>query len=85
MVNGTIITSNINGISDYSINEKTGYSFSPNDVNGFTWAIKELYFNLELREKYGLYNKEIVKKFDICKVHEIMESLYSRVLQESSR
>jgi glycosyltransferase involved in cell wall biosynthesis len=75
-----IITSNINGISDYSISGKTGYSFAPNNVGRFAWAINKLYKNRELKEHYGVFNKEIVKKFDICNVHKIMDALYSRIL-----
>ena len=34
-----LLTSNIHGINDYSVNGKSGFKYSPNDVNGFAKGI----------------------------------------------
>lgn len=75
-----IITSNINGILDYSENEKTGYTCSPLDIKGFASAISQLCTHPELSIKMRSYNIEVAKKFDIYKVNEKMEKIYKEAL-----
>lgn len=60
-----IITSNVHGIVDYSIDSKTGYCCSPLDVNGFAKAIEKLKNNESLRNKMGQENIELVEEFNI--------------------
>lgn len=62
-----IITSNVHGIVDYSIDGITGYCYSPNDVCGFANAIEQLMNNLSLRNDMKDRNIEFAKKFDIEK------------------
>ena len=60
-----IVTSNIQGIKDYSINGLTGFSYGPNDVEGFSKAISKLADDSELRNKMGEYNIKAVRKWSI--------------------
>lgn len=60
-----IITSNVHGIVDYSIDGVTGYNCNPLDIEGFAEAIVKLMGNSNLREEIGHQNKERIKKFDI--------------------
>ena len=60
-----IVTSNIQGIKDYSVNGLTGFSHDPDDVEGFSSAICKLVDDAELRKKMGKHNKQAVKKWSI--------------------
>ncbi len=71
-----IVTSNIHGIVDYSINGETGYNCKSDDINGFAEAIQKLMENEELRFSMGLRNMEIVKKFDKENVKNKMKQIY---------
>lgn len=71
-----LISSDINGIKDYTENEKTGYCIDRFDVNGFKEAIEKLAFNKEVREEIGNYNKKIAGKFDIGNIEVIMRKIY---------
>ena len=71
-----LISSNINGIKDYTENGKTGYCIERFDISGFKNAIKKLAFNKELRKNMGKYNEKIVKKFDIQYTEKLMKKIY---------
>lgn len=60
-----VVTSNIQGIKDYSVNGVTGFSLDPTDVNGFASAIQKLANDHTLRKKMGEHNVEAVKKWSI--------------------
>ena len=72
-----LLTSNVHGINDYSINGKSGYNCAPLDVEGFAKAMRKLYEMPKEREQMGRRNKEQVWRFDIHRVDEIMRKLYS--------
>lgn len=77
MANGLpIITSNIHGINDYSRPNVTGYSFAPNDVEGFAYGITTCVENLDSVRKMGENNVEIAKKYDVKCTQEIMKYVY---------
>ena len=71
-----IITSNIHGINDYSEHGRTGYSYSPTNVDGFAEAIGVLAEDSELREKMGVHNRTAIKKFDLSGSLQEMEQIY---------
>jgi len=71
-----LISSDINGIKDYTKNGMTGYCLEPLDVKGFQKAIYRLSNDAKLRRKMGHYNQEIAKKFDIKNTNEIMMKIY---------
>lgn len=75
-----IITSNIHGINDYSINGKTGFSCDPRSVDEFSTAIKILSKDKSLRLEMSKYNIEFAKKFDTKVAKERMASIYKEVV-----
>jgi len=74
-----IITSNVQGIKDYSVNGVTGYIENPLDVNGFSKAIENLIKDTDLRYKIGKFNIKQAKRFDINNVNKIMKEVYSEI------
>jgi len=76
-----IVTSNIHGIVDYSINGVTGFNCRPRDVDGFAKAIETLISNVKLRTEMGKYNVNAVKTFDITNAIEIMRCIYEKCLK----
>lgn len=75
-----IITSNVHGIVDYSVDEVTGYSCSPADVDGFADAMRKLINNTDLRIEIGCKNIDIVKKYDINLITNEMRKIYKRTM-----
>lgn len=73
-----IVTSNVHGILDYSINGKTGFVCSPTDVLGFAEAIGKLFNNNETRSKIGQQNIKLVKKYDINNVKNRILNIYKQ-------
>lgn len=74
-----LLSSNVNGINDYSIDGKTGFSCNPLDINGFSKGIDLLYRNKQMRVDMA---KKCISKsleFDINKVQEIMKKIYSSI------
>lgn len=74
-----IITSNVHGINDYSINGVTGYSYSPNDYEGFAQGIVTYFENPNMATSIGKYNKVYVQKFDKKIVNKEMIRIYSSI------
>lgn len=71
-----IITSNINGINDYSIDGVTGYSCAPTDVETFATSIQKCITNPIWLEEVGKENIERAQKYDISNVNKIMQKIY---------
>ena len=76
-----LITSNIQGIKDFSINGKTGYSLDPNDVGGYAGAIKELFNNPDLRKMMCNYNLIAVEKYSIHEINSEIESIIKELVE----
>ncbi len=74
-----LVTSDVQGIKDYVINDETGYVLKPMDVEGYRKAIEKLIQNPDLREKIGKHNMEAVRKYDIAnsrvQIHEMIEDI----------
>lgn len=60
-----IITTNVHGVLDYSIDGKTGFVVKRNDIRRLTSAIEIIADNEQMRIKMGNYNKTYVTRFDI--------------------
>ncbi|MFL2128268.1 glycosyltransferase family 4 protein [Ruoffia sp. FAM 26255] len=73
-----ILTSNVHGINDYSINGSTGYSYDPKDTDGFANGISRLYSDYHIREFMGKNNKKIVEKFSSNNVNKVMREIYKQ-------
>ena len=74
-----IITSNINGINEYSIHKKTGFSFAPDDVFGFAKGIAYMAKHRDWSKRVGEKNIERAKKYDYHKIDELMENIYKSI------
>ena len=75
-----IITSNVRGIIDYSINGVTGFTCNPYDVQAFVRAIETLSNNEEMRNKFSENNKKAVMKYDIKNISTLLCKIYSEIL-----
>lgn len=77
-----IVTSNINGINDYSIYGQTGFSYKPDDIKGFKEGIEKLIENPEIIKKISINNKKKSELYDFKNVNEIMRKLYLKYRDE---
>lgn len=75
-----LVTSNIHGLKDYSINGKTGYCLDPNDISGYAMAIQKLANNPELRKKIGKFNMKVVEKYSVDKSTSDMETIIKQLV-----
>ncbi len=74
-----IITSNIHGINDYSVNSVTGYSCDSNNENCMKKAIEILMNNKKIYIKCSQNVSEIAKRFDVVKAERIMTKIYDEM------
>jgi len=72
-----LITSNVHGIVDYSIDGITGFARSPKDIYGIISSIRSLSENTQLLHKIGEYNLTAVDKYAIENVLEKMRIIYN--------
>lgn len=75
-----LISSNVHGIKDYVINGKTGFALAPNDVEGFSRAIKLLADDKQLRESMRQACIDAVTPFEKDNAINIMINIYKEVL-----
>jgi yveN, capsular polysaccharide biosynthesis protein, glycosyl transferase family 4 len=71
-----IICSNIRGNEDLIKNKKNGFLYDNPNINELKEKIKILLFNKELYQKFGEYNLEFIKKFDIKEIEKSMRNIY---------
>lgn len=71
-----LLTSNVHGINDYSVDGVTGYKCNPHDAAGFAKAILRLNRSRKKMFEIGLYNQQISKKFSVEIVKERMLIIY---------
>ncbi|MCP8967839.1 glycosyltransferase family 4 protein [Ectobacillus ponti] len=71
-----IITSDVHGIVDYSLQGITGYTCNPTDIDAFAQGIKELSLNPELCKRFGNTNMEAVKGFSLSNVLRQLKQIY---------
>ncbi|MBQ2890574.1 MAG: glycosyltransferase family 4 protein [Clostridia bacterium] len=74
-----IITSDVRGINDYSIEGVTGFKSQPLDENGFALAIEKLMKDSALREKMGKNNIEASIMYGEENVAQTLEKIYLEV------
>lgn len=74
-----IVTSNVHGITDYSVNNVTGYSCDPLDIEGFSEAFNILLKNKSIRNQMGQINSESVKEYDLSNTLLILKKLYNEL------
>lgn len=78
-----IITSNIHGIKDYSINGVTGFSCEPTNVNEFYEAMNNLVLSPEKMSMYGAKVREVAKNFDLEIVYNEMNKIYGNFISNN--
>lgn len=71
-----IVTSNVHGINDYSIDGVSGFKCNPTDVEGFEKAIRKLANDPALKVEMGTKNKKSVVKYSVASIIEKMQSIY---------
>ena len=75
-----LLTSNVRGVSDYTIDGKTGYRCDPTDVDAFAQGIQRYMENEVHRQEIGQYNQKFVGKYDLdnsrARVLEIFTTLF---------
>lgn len=74
-----IITSNVQGIVDYSKDGITGYVCDPNSVECFKSSIKKIIADPVAMKKIGTDNIQRVYKYDKKIVNKIMEKIYKSI------
>ena len=78
-----IITSNVHGILDYSVNGETGFIFSPDNVNEAKEAIEKVYKLSDQEVKYiSENNKKKSEKYNQSIVNEQMKLIYESITME---
>lgn len=75
-----IITSNVNGIKEYSQDGVTGFVNDFKDADGFARSIDELADNKELRHKMGKNNIEKAKEYNIDKPVAIVRTEFEALM-----
>lgn len=76
-----VVCSKIRGNVDLIEDGEGGYLIKADDVEGFTEAINEIILNPTLSKNMGKYNKECIVKFDLIRVTESMEVIYTNILE----
>lgn len=73
-----VICSNIRGNSDLIVEGKGGYLVKPDNIQGFANVILNLYESNTQRESMGMYNRSVIKNFDLQNVIAEMGYIYSK-------
>lgn len=73
-----LVTSNVHGINDYSLDGVTGYKCDPSDADGFAVAIEKLQCGPSIRFEMGKRNMESTKTYHILRIITQMRSIYSQ-------
>ncbi len=71
-----LITSNVHGINDYSIDDVSGFKCAPTDISSFAKAIKKLAESPSLREKMAEHNKAFAMRYDVSIINKQMKEIY---------
>jgi glycosyltransferase EpsD len=72
-----IVCSSVRGNSDLIENGKGGYLIDPENVEGFSDAIKRLLEDKYLCEQMGAYNIQMINYYDIVNVKQEIAKIYS--------
>lgn len=75
-----LVSSNVHGILDYVIHEKTGYACKPDDVKAFKLAIDILANNSVLRNSMHDNCIKAVKPFEVHNALQSMWDIYDEIL-----
>ena len=73
-----IITSNIHGINDYSVDGITGYKYAPDDVDGFTEGLQNCISGKFDLTSVKIENPKRAKEYELSRVKDIMRKIYDK-------
>lgn len=76
-----LISSNVNGMRDYTENGKTGICIDPGSVHEIAGAIQRMMEDESFRLKCGQYNAKKAKQYDMRKTEAIMQKIYKEAYQ----
>lgn len=76
-----LLTSNVHGINDYSVDGVTGYKCAPNDVDRFAMNMTCLIEEVDKRLAMGKHNCELAQKYDVGTVIDFMVKQYTGLLR----
>lgn len=71
-----IVTSNVRGINDYSVDGITGYKCAPTDIAGFASAIQKFLKDSSSRIETGQKNVGSVRKYSTVSINNFMKDIY---------
>lgn len=72
-----VVCSEIRGNTDLIDNNLGGYTVNPDDFRSFATKIQALIKDESMRNEFGKYNGEKIKKFDLAVVKEDMKEIYT--------
>lgn len=76
-----LITTNIRGITEYSEEPKTGYTYTSGNVDEFAQKMKKMYMlSVEEKRQISQYNQKEAYRFDCSESKKIMERVYFETL-----
>lgn len=76
-----LVSSNVQGIADFSKTGITGYCLEPNDVKGYADALRSLIENPDERKRMGEYNIQAAQKYDISNSKEQVLRIINNVMR----
>jgi glycosyltransferase involved in cell wall biosynthesis len=71
-----LITSNVHGINDYSIEDKSGTKFNPRSIKSIRLAIEKMIHNVNMWPMYGSRNTKKAKEYDFEHILPQVAELY---------
>lgn len=74
-----IISTDVHGIKDYSINGVTGFHVQNNTAEDYKNTIEKLIRNKKEIKKIGQYNKKFVEKYSLNNVEVEMKNIYGEI------
>lgn len=74
-----VISSNVNGINDYSKDYVTGFVCAPDDAAGFAAAVRKCMKHPAWCARTGRANQKRAQKYDMAKVMEKMRDIYESI------
>lgn len=77
-----IVGTRVDGAPEAVVDGETGYLFAPGDVEGMAEKVIELLKDEKKRKEFAEKGKERVEEFDISKMINQQEELYTKLLKE---
>jgi glycosyltransferase EpsD len=77
-----VVCSDIRGNSDLITNGKGGFLVDPENIAGFAEAIEKLFKTSKLRYEMGLFNRDVVKAFDIDYLITTTKNTYNNTINK---